>query len=352
MGRRRISAVTSDPGTPQRNDSSGVPSAADLGDVFGSPSSRSQPAVEAKKEVILCVLPYNNDGSVYSHVFRDQEMKVIHLIHATKPSVFYKFGPQLEAYLKHRHAEEEDCPDTKIGIEAALGCKIVSVGNDPTDEDKHFLFQPWRNAIYCNGDLDAVREVIMFIDAFIGWVSGISAASSHEYTELPKIEIQVPQGFAIEFDAGSGTENDDKEMDCEFQIISPETMAAKNTDVPPPTFPSRLVVANIEPISTSTMSIVWSGNTKPYRIQFEDLDIGGKQHKKNPNDRYGTFYRKKENISIAPGKDLQDALSLFGDALLKNSPVVVRVTQKYPAQDEMFVAFIAALKQQPQCIFA
>ena len=351
MGRRRISAVTSDPGTPQRNDSSGVPSAADLGDVFGSPSSRSQPAVEAKKEVILCVLPYNNDGSVYSHVFRDQEMKVIHLIHATKPSVFYKFGPQLEAYLKHRHAEEEDCPDTKIGIEAALGCKIVSVGNDPTDEDKHFLFQPWRNAIYCNGDLDAVREVIMFIDAFIGWVSGISAASSHEYSEVPKIEIQVPKGFAIEFDAGTGAEQEDKEMDCEFEITSPEAMAAKVTDAPPPCYPARLVVATIEASSTSTVSIVWSGNTKPYRLQFENLGIGGKTVKKSPSDRYGSYFRKKENISIEPGTDLQEALSLFGDALLKNSPVIVKI-RTYPASDEKFAAFIEALKQQDHCVFS
>ena len=73
--------------------------------------------------------------------------------------------------------------------------------------------------------------------------------------------------------------------------------------------------------------------------------------KKSASDRYGTYFRKKDNISIEPGTDLEEALSLFGNALLKNSPVIVKI-RTYPASDEKFAAFIEALKQQVQCIFA
>ena len=119
---------------------------------------------------------------------------------------------------------------------------------------------------------------------------------------------------------------------------------------PPPCYPARLVVATIEASSTSTVSIVWSGNTKPYRAQFENLDIGGKSVKKDDKDRYGEYFRKKDNISIALGPELDEAVALFGNDLVKNSPGIVRI-RSYPAKDDHFSQFVAVLKQRSNCFF-
>ena len=100
----------------------------------------------------------------------------------------------------------------------------------------------------------------------------------------------------------------------------------KITDAPPPTYPSRMVVANVEAKAENKISIVWSGNTMPFKRSFEALGIGGKIVKKNPKDRYGEYYRVKEDLSIATKEEVAALLDeLFGENLVKESPVIVRV---------------------------
>ena len=186
----------------------------------------------------------------------------------------------------------------------------------------------------------------MFIDGFIHWYCTLSSEEKPDFPQVPEIEIQVPEGFTLEFDQEH--ESGEKDMDCVFKITSPSSMAASVTDAPPPCFPSRLIIATIEAVSPSTVSIVWSGNTKPYKTQFEILGIGGKAVKKDPNDAYGEYFRKKDNISVASGPELAEAMALFGDALVKNAPVIVRI-RTGPSEDKSFSQFVAALKQRRNC---
>ena len=347
LGKRRRDVV--DAGPAQTPAASSVPTSAELGEVLLQMSpGRSKPEPGAKADVVLAVLFYSNDGSLYSNVFEDKEMKVIHLLHQQRPSVFYQFRNQLNKYISFRHEQDNSSPATRNEVEASLGCKFVLVGGDPTDQDRHFLFEPWRSVVYCNGDEASVKEMLMFIDGFIYWYCTISSEGKRDFPEVPEIEIQVPEGFTLEFDQEQ--ESGEKDMDCDFKITSPASMAAKVTDAPPPCFPSRLLIATIEAVSPSTVSIVWSGNTKPYKTQFEDLGIGGKAVKKNENDAYGEYFRKKDNISVAAGPELSEALALFGDALVKNAPVIVRIREGTTVY-EKFSEFIAALKQRRNCFF-
>ena len=353
MGLRKIvgkrSGVKVDAGPATTPAASSVPTSADLGDVFFHRSQTSnKTARDLKSDVILAVLSYISDGSLYSNVFEEKEMKVIHLLHNQRPSVWYKFKIQLTAYIAFRHEQDPASPATRSEVEASLGCKFVFLGGDTIDQDRHFLFQAWRNAVYCDGDAESVKQVIMFIDGFIYWYCTINSDGKSDFPQVPEMEIQVPEGFQLEFDQEH--ESGEKDMDCVFKTTSPASMAAMVTDVPPPCFPARLIIATIEAISPSTVSIVWSGNTKPYKTQFENLGIGGKAIKKDPNDAYGEYFRKKDNISIAPGADLEEALALFGNDLVKNAPVIVRI-RAGPAQDEKFSQFVAALRQRRNCFF-
>ena len=69
-------------------------------------------------------------------------------------------------------------------------------------------------------------------------------------------------------------------MDWQFSLAYPEDRKTKVTDAPPPCFPARTLVAKIEAVSKNAVSIVWSGNSKPFRAQFEELGIGGKSMKR------------------------------------------------------------------------
>jgi hypothetical protein len=246
-------------------------------------------------------------------------------------------------YLHHRRAEDEDFPDKIEELEVALKAKFVYTKGQPVDEDKHGLFVAYRNAVYVQGDVETCKEVIMFLDAFVTW--RVAQNDFTEDTNVPplKINIFTPPDFDMDLKVAQG-EEEPGDMDCAFEVTHGDIHPhVKITDAPPPTYPARMLVANIEIFANKTLSIVWSGNTMPFRRCFEALNIGGKTHKKKETDRYGEYYRKKENISIDGEEKTAEVLDLFGKPLVRKSPVLVRV-RAMPENDEPSVNFLAKLK--------
>ena len=139
-------------------------------------------------------------------------------------------------------------------------------------------------------------------------------------------------------------------MDCQFFLAYPEDRKTKVTDSPPPCFPARMLVATIEAVSKNAVSIVWSGNSKPFRAQFEELGIGGKSMKKNASDKYVEYLRKIENLTVHEGGDREKIEAMFGEGLAKNTPIVVKI-RSHPADDDDFLALIKALKKKNNCFF-
>ena len=67
-----------------------VPTAAQLGEVFVGTKSTNT-GISPKADVIVSVLKYNEQASLYGSVFSEVDMKDIHLIHDQRPSVFSSF---------------------------------------------------------------------------------------------------------------------------------------------------------------------------------------------------------------------------------------------------------------------
>ncbi len=88
----------------------------------------------------------------------------------------------------------------------------------------------------------------------------------------------------------------------------------------------------------------------PFRECFEEQGIGGKSLKKNPQDRYGEYFRKIENQTIREEKDRTEVLALFGETFTKNSLVVVKV-RNCPESDDAFHEFLKSLKMMRHCVF-
>ena len=76
LGKRRRDG--GDAGPAQTPAASSVPTSAELGEVLLQMSpGRSKPEPDEKTDVVLPVLSYSNDGSLYSNVFEEKEMKVM-----------------------------------------------------------------------------------------------------------------------------------------------------------------------------------------------------------------------------------------------------------------------------------
>ena len=122
-------------------------------------------------------------------------MNVIHCLHNQNPSVFYRFKQTLEEYIALRHETDADFPDNRAMLEAALQCKFVFGKGEVVDEDRHVLFIPWRNAIYCESDPEAVKEIVMFVDGFVHWYSSVRDGGKEEFPDAIKMRIEVPDAF-------------------------------------------------------------------------------------------------------------------------------------------------------------
>ena len=325
-----------------------TPSAAELGSVFtGSSGGRDTSSLQEKADVELMIPVYNSDGSIFGALFEAEETMVVHCLHRQKPNVWYKAMTKLDDYITERHAEDEDFPVDRATLEACLRCKFVFTKGDPVDVDLHNLYVPWRIAVYVNKRY--LKEVVTFLDAFIFWRVTTGSLDNEQFQNPMNIKIQLPVGYDLELTkSGDGEEGD---MDCSFTLTYSDVFDhVKVTDAPPPCFPARMLIATIEAPSKNTVSIVWSGNTLPFKDLFVGKNIGGKEIKKNPADKYGEYYRKVEHCSIVEGTDRDSVLDLFGESLTRNTPVVVKLRSP-PADDDVFQSFLADVKKLSNCVF-
>ena len=326
------------------------PCASELGTTFiGSSSSHVKGTGSAEKaDVKLIVMKYNNDGNIYGVQFRAIPMKVIHCLHPQRPSVWYKCLSKMDQYLQVRHSEDADFPGDRRQFEAHFHAKFVYVSGTPLDEDGHDLYQPWRVAVYVDGDEESVKELLIFIDGFIAWRASPDGADDNETMEQPQIQIQLPVGFEIKFDSADESNADD--MDCSYSMVYSDGCFVRITDAPPPCYPTRMLMACIESSSKNTVSIVWSGNTMPFKNMFSALLIGGVTKRKRESDTYGEYFRKTENKSIKEKEDRDAMVQLFGDELTKGSPVIVEVRSP-PEDDDVFQNFVSQVKLMPNVFF-
>ena len=357
MGKRSIKpaepVVGSSPIKKQRvgENNNEVPSAAQLGAVFAgkAPTPRS---VSLNDPIVqLIVMDYNKDGSVYGSQFSADVMKVIHMIHDTKPSMFYLMMSQLQEYVRKRHFEDNKFPCDLRNLEAALNCKFVFNNKTADDKDKHTLYVSYRCSVYVQGDVTACKELICFLDAFMSWRITQDEFKNNMDTTQIKIAILTPDDFDMDLKAtkkGEGDEEDTGDMDMKFTVSHDDTKFTKVllTDCPPPTYPGRMVHARVDMLSNNKISIVWSGNTLPFKAFFESKGIGGVTVR-NDQEIYGEYYRTKNDISIETKEEVKEVLDLFGEGLMRGSPILVKIHGEKQEDMTTMNAFMDEIQQLP-----
>jgi len=332
------------------------PTAKELGEVIGNLTSGTASGKSQHPNIYLPIMPYSQDGSIYGSWFPCGPMFVMHCIHDWRPSVFFKIYERLTKYIEERNEEDAEFPETREALETTLKCKFVFTKGDCLDRDLHNLFQPWRIAIYMTADMQIVKNVVIFIDAFVHWVCTQSKFSEEDFDKVPKMDIQVPVGFDLELTPYSN-DTEEGDMECPFTISQNDDFTVKVTDAPPPISPARLLVATIEASSKNTIVIIWSGNTSPFRKEFEKRKISGTTMKLEESDQYSEYYRRSANLTIHDETDREQVLELFGEKLTKNTPVVVRVrpppvdNDSPPTDDDALQILVKSVKKLSHCFF-
>ncbi len=102
-----------------------VPSASEIGEVFVGKTNSSQGSIAKTANVLLSVLPYNDEATLYGNFFPEGPMSVIHCLHEQKPPVFWQFMTMLDAYITVRKEEDPEFPEDRNMLEVVMQCKFV-----------------------------------------------------------------------------------------------------------------------------------------------------------------------------------------------------------------------------------
>ena len=94
----------------------------------------------------------------------------------------------------------------------------------------------------------------------------------------------------------------------------------------PPVFPPRPMVESFEGVSTTFVSIVFAGNTKPFADRFDAAGSCRKKRSPLPGSDYPEWYRVFSNKDISTQTGLKEVYNIFEEVLV-GAPVFVRVNK-------------------------
>ena len=77
---------------------------------------------------------------------------------------------------------------------------------------------------------------------------------------------------------------DEDEMECEVEVQVGAWDSVSVFDVPPPTFPLRIVVASFELKSEKLVDVFFQGNVRPFQEGFQKALLGGQSYKVDPKE--------------------------------------------------------------------
>ena len=120
----------------------------------------------------------------------------------------------------------------------------------------------------------------------------------------------------------------DDESKCAFNVkkkIPTTDLNVTVFDVPPPLFPNRITILQIQLVSETKMHAVFGGNTMPFRTAFENLNVPVRSFKKNASDLYNQYVRTVEHMDMEEPEECIAKLTEILKTVLKSSPIIVRM---------------------------
>ena len=319
---------------------SAIPSASELaGAIVGTAGGGAHGATaggDGESILHIYVMEYCDDGTLYGTQF-EGKMKALHLLYDLYPSLLYSTYTSLLKYIQERHVTDAEEPPDMAGLEIQFGMKMVATNDKDLDKVKTYK----KNRVVFYVDATNVKPLICYLDGWAAWrlLNPISA-NDPPMAESVDIMVHVPLESSLDFVEADAMENTCTVIKENFDRI----------DVfqgHPPAFPNRPVVAQIEAESRMIVSIVFAGNTRPFASNFDLALIGRKKGNCLPGETHPEWYRVMPLKNIAEQKGIDEIAQIFGETVLQNSPVFIRL-KKVPEQGDRFNVLLETLKALPR----
>jgi hypothetical protein len=341
MGKKTASSGAA--GSPKKKSKSAVtavPSVASMGQLASAAGSLPSPICETG--ITIEIFRYCKCASAYSDAYGGEELTLVNMACSDRPNPLFFFSKAMEMYGASTQESSLPAPMTREEIENEYNVKMVFVSKKTAGLDVDKV--GWRKnglGVYVWGGVPAVKNFLMHVDDVLDWRTTFSDDMLEPLAALPKVTVHVPAHFALELSAV------DDELKCNFEIKKELSEKLTVFDVPPPTFPSRIVILTFELLSDTTAHAIFSGNTKPFQTGFGKLKIRGTSVKLQPTDEYGEFFRVREpayNLSALTA--CTDELKMIlGNGCLKSSPVIIRMNNATKSDTSALFALTEALQE-------
>jgi hypothetical protein len=285
----------------------------------------------------MYAMDYCNHGEVYGAQFASKT-KAVHLKYFEYPNILYMTTLSLGAYLKGLHEEDDSEPENLPAFEKHFGAKVVVTTSADPDEVGTYV----KNRVVVYVDERNEKALYCFLDSWVKWrVTHKMDDADPDLPEEVKLIFHVAQDSKLTFSSAD-------EMENTYEVLKEDFSGTVNIfEGHPPTFPSRPVVANIEGASQNFVNIVFSGNTKPFQSGFDAAGIGRSKGAPLEGSAYPEWFRTIRQRDLSIEGTIETIVTYFQDAVLKDSPVFVRLV-RIPEKDDKFLALIGALRRCPR----
>ena len=314
MGKRTAPSAKLSPKKTKR------PTGVDLNDLTDARASGLIPSgglLDSK--VHAWVRQFCSKGSVYDPRFADDRLDVIQLACSTGgENPLYQLKYRVDKYCNHlRENGDEDSPADFADFEETYGVQFSFVGKQTNDTDKVGMAKN-RIGFYCDQKLSGVKNLLMFLDDVWQFCLTFQDDRVKKLSSVPDVVVHVPPDYVLQIDQVTD------ECACSFSVVETANKSFSYFHLPPPIYPSRFVVLNIQPVSAEKVHLVFGGNTKPFNTGFAEQDFSFKKKDGATEKDYAEYFQVKLNATI-DDMSMHDSLvkSICTDVLL-DSPLFVR----------------------------
>ena len=184
-----------------------------------------------------------------------------------------------------------------------------------------------------------LKDFLMYYDDLIAFRSTYTDETFERLRQIPKIIVHMSNELSLDL----VVDKDEDALACEIVVVKEGAgagvaMQGSVFALPPPTFPLRIVILEIEMLSKATAHLIFGGNTRPFQSDFVRCGIKGRSVKASPGDAYGEYFRVLENVDFGKRSEFVLKVKELHDDILKQSPMVIRIQDTDVDKTEVLAA--------------
>ena len=321
--------------TPTSGRAAKLPKASDISVEQGSRPAHTSRRLPASAPVDVCVVKYTDQASDLWELFQGKDevpLYQIQIQHLAQRAVTFQMRDSFNDFLRATNAADKAMPANLQQLESMAGVRLIVT--DRADPDDVGYVQ-WRVAFYAT-------DACNFLRLLDGWF------------RFKARQVARDQPFQVTLHPHVGVDLAPVWDDLEYEHY---TLQECSPTLPlhvfeaPPAIGKRITILNLQLDSDSSMSLIITGHTWPFRGRLDAFGISGgyfgdEADKENVTRKY---FRVWKDIDVSVESQMQKFLAMLSD-VFKN--VAMRVSlDRRPTPDTHTAAFVERLRQQPALFF-